>query len=100
MNRFNFISTWVASEILMCGNESERVKVLEKFIGLAVALRSLQNFHSMIAVYSALNMHSIQRLSRTWKVKKTKNENLLNFQTLFGIYFFDLECFKKIDWND
>lgn len=60
---------WVATEILLTSsNTKTTTAVIEKFIDLARTLRNMQNLRGMYAVYSALNMHVVQKLKAIWKV--------------------------------
>jgi len=70
--RFNKISYWIVFEIVKQNDLQARVKRLSKFIKLGMQLRALNNLQSLMAVYSALNMSPVQRLSDTWKAVPAK----------------------------
>jgi len=61
------VTNWVASEIVVYVNTSQRVEVLRRFIQIAENCRKFQNFSDMMAVAKGLFHPSIQRLKKTWK---------------------------------
>jgi len=76
ITRFNQLSYWIASEIVKQADLSLRVKTLSRFIKLGEMLRTLNNFQGVMAVYTALNMSSVQRLNETWKNVPSKYMSL------------------------
>lgn len=60
---------WIASEIIKA-KEEKRTLTLSRFIEVGDCLRELQNYHSLMAVFSALNLGPIQLLQQTWKGKE------------------------------
>lgn len=65
--RFNELAQWVSSTVVLAAKKKHRVAVLTKFIQVMEELRRLQNFHTLMAFYSALNQAPILRLRKTWK---------------------------------
>lgn len=65
-NRFNRISQWVATTILLTEKLQDRGKVLSKFIEIAVHLNKLNNFAGVLQIVSALASSAVHRLSQTW----------------------------------
>lgn len=65
--RFNELAQWVSSTVVLASKKKHRVAVLSKFIQVMEELRRLQNFHTLMAFYSALNQAPILRLRKTWK---------------------------------
>jgi hypothetical protein len=65
--RFNDLAQWVSSTVVLAAKKKHRVAVLTKFIQVMDELRRLQNFHALMAFYSALNQSAILRLRKTWK---------------------------------
>ena len=65
--RFNDLAQWVSSTVVLAAKKKHRVAVLTKFIQVMEELRRLQNFHTLMAFYSALNQAPILRLRKTWK---------------------------------
>lgn len=72
ITRFNKLSYWIASEILLQSDLSARVKLLSRFIKLGEMLRTLNNLQGVMTVTSALNMSAVQRLYDTWKALPSK----------------------------
>jgi hypothetical protein len=71
INHFNKLSMWVATAIFRCEGFSEstprnRAIVVTHFLKIMEELRILQNYSSMMAIYSALSMTPIDRLDKTW----------------------------------
>jgi RasGEF domain len=67
INRFNLITHWVATEVVSETDASKRKYMLQRFIELAHALRTIQNFNSLHAVVAGLEMNPVSRLKATWK---------------------------------
>ena len=67
INRFNRVSQWVASKIILTTNLKKRRLVLKKFLAIAAFLRQFANFHTLMAFIAAFNFGSVSRLSETWK---------------------------------
>lgn len=65
--RFNELAQWVSSTVVLASKKKHRVAVLTKFIQVMDELKRLQNFHTLMAFYSALNQPAILRLRKTWK---------------------------------
>eukprot|EP00007_Cunea_sp_BSH-02190019_P003555 CAMPEP_0174230756 /NCGR_PEP_ID=MMETSP0417-20130205/1444_1 /TAXON_ID=242541 /ORGANISM="Mayorella sp, Strain BSH-02190019" /LENGTH=1080 /DNA_ID=CAMNT_0015308515 /DNA_START=106 /DNA_END=3348 /DNA_ORIENTATION=+ len=76
--RFNRLSFWVASEIVSTKNSALRLEVLLRFIKLAEYFVQLNNFHSSMILYAALNMTPVQRLKSTWKEVPSKRRRPLD----------------------
>ena len=70
---FNKTAQWVASEILTTSNPKMRVKVLERFIEVLKGLKTVQNYHGLFVIYSALNMTCIQKLTTLWESVNSKH---------------------------
>jgi len=72
IRRFNAVSGWVTSEIVVVEKKDLRVKVVQKFIRVAKKCLELNNFQSTMQILSALESSPITRLKKTWQeVKKT-----------------------------
>lgn len=78
IERFNFVTSWVASSILSIPKFKTRVAVLTKHIQIMDELRKLKNFHGMMAFYSALNINAVSRLKKTWKEVGSKHRDTFN----------------------
>ena len=68
VERFNNVSYWVATEIVMVTTLRERVQVLRKFIQVAEHLAQLSNYNGVMEVIGGINMWAVTRLKSTWDV--------------------------------
>jgi hypothetical protein len=66
VDRFNYVSYWVASSIVLHSDLKKRTATLKKFIELAQICHDLRNYSSLVAIIAGLNNSSIQRLKQTW----------------------------------
>jgi len=64
-------------EILTTGNPKLRVKVLERFIEVLKALKTMQNFHGVFVLYSALTMQCLQTLKSVWDAVSAKHISIV-----------------------
>lgn len=95
---FNRTCVGVAHLVLMQRDRKERAKAVCKWIRIAEYLRTLNNFHSLVAVLSALGSNAISRLRHTFaKVPRssvrvleelqeamTTNENYRRYRALLA----------------
>jgi hypothetical protein len=65
-NRFNRISGWVTTSILLTEKLADRAKVLSKFIEIAGHLNKLNNFAGVLQIVSGLSASAVHRLTGTW----------------------------------
>jgi len=77
IERFNEISSWVATTICMVEKVKDRVKVVCKFIDIAQKLRALGNFNALLEIVSGFNRGPVFRLKETFAllVKKDKQRD-------------------------
>jgi len=68
VDRFNVVSYWVATEIVMQTDLKMRVSLLKKFSQIAECMRDLGNFNGLMEIIGGLNSMSVQRLKATWEV--------------------------------
>ena len=66
VERFNFISSWVGSEIVLKPDQESRVSALKALVDVGARLLELENYNALMAVVSGLNSAAIQRLKRVW----------------------------------
>jgi len=66
IDKFNMISGWVSTEIVMLQSPKLRAVAIERFIQLGQKLLELRNFDSLLAVISGLSHNSVSRLKKTW----------------------------------
>ena len=64
--RSTALSWWVASSILWQPSLKERSRVLTKLINVGEHLLQLNNFNSLMALISGINLSPIYRLKHTW----------------------------------
>ncbi|KAI9273633.1 ras guanine nucleotide exchange factor domain-containing protein [Sporodiniella umbellata] len=62
---FNFISAWVSTLIVSQSRTNKRASVLLKFMSVAIELRNLYNYNSLMAVLAGINNASVLRLKQT-----------------------------------
>jgi hypothetical protein len=68
IQRFNQVSNWVATEIVMAETLKQRAKVLQHVIETAEFCRDLNNFNAMREIISGLQNSAVFRLKQTWAV--------------------------------
>ncbi|KAH3761676.1 pyrroline-5-carboxylate reductase, mitochondrial [Pelomyxa schiedti] len=64
---FNWITYWVASEVVLTPNLRQRICVLHRIIQIAQACMSVSNFNSAIAICIGLQLFAVTRLKKTWQ---------------------------------
>ena len=69
IERFNCVSRWVATEILLASHVKKRVTLIKQFILIAQACLDLHNFNTMLEITAGLNCSFVLRLRKTWKVR-------------------------------
>lgn len=65
---FNFISAWVSTLIVSQPRTNKRAAVLLKFMSIAIELRNMYNYSSLMAVLAGINNASVLRLKQTRQV--------------------------------
>lgn len=73
---FEEITSWISISILV-DNIKIRTKRIQKFIDIANRLLRQNNFHTMMAVVSALDVCHVSRLKKTWATISQQSLNLL-----------------------
>ncbi|EPZ33198.1 Guanine-nucleotide dissociation stimulator CDC25 domain-containing protein [Rozella allomycis CSF55] len=76
IQRFNFVTQWVITEILSSTSIKERSRCLRHFILTAQKLLNLKNFNCSKAIVTALQSASIHRLRHTWDMLPKKYSNI------------------------
>mmetsp|Transcript_37862 Transcript_37862/g.95166 ORF Transcript_37862/g.95166 Transcript_37862/m.95166 type:complete len:798 (+) Transcript_37862:816-3209(+) len=67
VQRFNRVTFWVATLILLANSPKARAKRISKFIQVAERMAELNNFSGVLQMVSALHLASIIRLKQSWK---------------------------------
>lgn len=62
ISRINKVSFWVSNTILLQNLLQDRIKTIEKFINVALELKKMNNYNSLMAIIAGLNMAPINRL--------------------------------------
>ncbi|KAJ5070875.1 guanine nucleotide exchange factor [Anaeramoeba ignava] len=77
INNFNRLSDWVSLSILQEPKREKRVRLICRFTKLCDALRSLENYQDLMAVFSGLQNSSVFRLKNTWRHVPDKYRQIL-----------------------
>ncbi|GMG20483.1 unnamed protein product [Ambrosiozyma monospora] len=94
--RFNLMTNWIISEVLLAKNLNVRVATISKFIRLAEYCKEIQNFATMFQITLALSSNIVKSLKMTWshvppldllifktlKDLSSSNRNFANFRNL------------------
>lgn len=65
MNRVNNLSNWVATLILSRNTLASRIKTMQFLVEVAVQLRNMNNYHSLMGIVAGTNVSAISRLKHT-----------------------------------
>lgn len=85
IDRFNKVSGWVQRTIVSEMQLKQRKSLISAFIAIAVRLRELHNFHSLLAVIAALESAAIARLKKSWElVKSTTMKTLQELKAIMS----------------
>lgn len=72
IRRSNRVANWVAYAILCKDEPRRRASIMKHFISVADRCRHIQNFSTMFAIVSGLNLSPIGRLKRSWEQVGTR----------------------------
>jgi hypothetical protein len=78
IRRFNHISEWAATQIVLASKLRQRAHVLTKLIGIADHLRKLQNYNTLMAFVAVFNSSAVHRLKHTFSELSPKTLDILN----------------------
>jgi len=77
INRFNVVSQWVTLMVIESDKIKNRARTLEKMIKIALKLRELNNFNTLMSFIGGLNNPAISRLKWTRaRIKKKALDDL------------------------
>jgi len=65
--RFDMVSQWAATEVVMAHPSRQRIAVIEKLIQLAQKCAELRNYNSLMEILGGLNRGSVQRMKKAWE---------------------------------
>ncbi|GAB7352283.1 hypothetical protein MBLNU459_g2742t2 [Dothideomycetes sp. NU459] len=78
ITRFNLVTKWCISSVLLCGTAMERMQCIVKFIHIAVhARKRLRNFATAAQLTIALCSSDLARLGSTWALVPTSEKDAL-----------------------
>lgn len=75
--RFNLVSRWVRSEIVLTQDIEERAQVITKYIHVAAHARRLHNYATMVQITIGLTSTDTTRLIKTWERVPSPDKSLL-----------------------
>jgi hypothetical protein len=67
IDRFNKLSLWVSEEILAYDKAKFRAIMIEKFLKVALELKTLNNYNDCLSIITALSSFPIKSLLRSWR---------------------------------
>jgi hypothetical protein len=86
IERFNYYSNWVVTEIVSEKKLRSRRALVAKFIKICEHLRELNNFHILYAIISAMSNSSVSRLKWTSeKLNKSAKASLQELEQLMSM---------------
>jgi len=91
--RFNQVTCWIGTEIVMEPNIKQRRKLISHFIVVGVKLLALRNFAGLMAVFIGLTQCPVSRMQLTWK---GINQNLLEKWNKLEILCSPIGNFKNL----
>ena len=77
VTRFNLVSKWVRSEVVLTQNIEERAQVIAKYIHVAAHARRLHNYATMVQIAIGLTSTDCMRLTKTWEKVPGPDRSLL-----------------------
>ncbi|EIE85764.1 hypothetical protein RO3G_10474 [Rhizopus delemar RA 99-880] len=84
IQRFNTVCLWVSSEIVRTRNMNDRVKLIEKFIRLAMKCKLYSNYATLVQILLGLQSPTVARLEKTWSKVSARYQKQLNSLTEFS----------------
>lgn len=97
IDRFNIITKWITTEIVSEEKIRNRVKRYMKFIKIAQALRTMHNYHTLMAILGGLNDGPVYRLKFTkadlppkFQQAMTELQNVMSADGSYNAYRLEL----------
>ncbi len=76
ISSYNHLAQCVATSIVLSGTVRRRVKMINHWLEIALALQQLQNYHSLSAIVSGLGNASVLRLRHTKEALSKKQQKI------------------------
>ena len=76
--RFNVMTKWVLSEVVMTQDLEERARTISKYIHIAAHSRRLHNYATMYQLTTALLSIDCERLKQTWNLVPPADQETVN----------------------
>ncbi|CAO3657588.1 unnamed protein product [Mucor hiemalis] len=76
IEHFNFVSGWIASLIVGQVDLEKRITVFEYCLKIALEVRNLNNFNTLMAILAGVNSAAVLRLKLTRESIKVRNKKL------------------------
>ena len=95
IERFNYVSSWVATRVCMAERTKERTKLVCKLIMVAEKLRQLNNFNGLMEIVSGLNRGPVYR----WVNLKIR-ARFIFCGGLVSLWEFTVFTFFTVFWSD
>lgn len=93
IERFNKMSKWVTTLIITQRGLRERVRMLNKLVGIMRSLKKLRNFNSLMAFLAGIGASPVARLSHTFEALNTraratldKTRQLMAYEKSYSTY--------------
>ena len=85
IEQFNNLTLFVQIEVLRQRSLRERSRAIKRMIAMGERFKTLRNYNSLCAIFSALNSAPIHRLKLSWKRVPAKYLLMFaNFQAIFS----------------
>jgi len=71
IKHFNFVGSWVATEIVRHETPKDRARALARLLQIAESLKEIGNFNGVMEILSGIGNSGVFRLKQTWDVRFT-----------------------------
>jgi len=80
IRRFNILSNWVGTVVVLADNADLRASVIKQFLLIAVEFHRLNNYNAILGIISGLTSTPVSRLLQTWN--KLEHSAIKTFEKL------------------
>eukprot|EP01080_Neovahlkampfia_damariscottae_P000786 gene786-9036_t len=94
--RFNNVSRWIVTTILLAKEPNDRAKIITKFLDIAKHLRELNNFHGLNSIVGAFSSNGIFRLKKTWALIPDQFQQYRDYAALLAHPYGELQKVLEI----